>query len=162
MDDPTHHEPAASPLQQELEAARAEAASNLDGWKRAKADYLNLKRDAERERVELAKFANLAFIIDLLPVLDNFSRAMQHLPPPAAQTEWVQGVQSIRKQLQDALSGMGVQEVGAEGTFNPELHEAVATEAHEGIASGTVIEVIQSGYTLHGRLIRPAKVKAAK
>lgn len=166
------------PDQTELEQAKQKAEEYLNGWKRAQADYQNLKRDMEKEKVELAKFANLSLLLELLPVLDNFSRAVQHLPedksgeaPRTGQAgsgsagkndEWVKGVLAIQQQLQSILSGMGVTEVPAEGMFNPELHETVGDGDGQDAATGTILEVVQPGYLLYGKLIRPAKVKVAK
>lgn len=148
--------------QTELEQARQKAEEYLNGWKRAQADYQNLKRDMEKEKIELAKFANLSLLLELLPVLDNFSRASQHLPEEKKNDEWVKGILAIHQQFQSLIASMGVAEVPAEGMFNPELHEAVGNGEGENVESGTILEVVQPGYTLYGKLIRPAKVKVAK
>lgn len=149
-------------LREELEQAKMLADNNMDGWKRARADYLNLKKENEKEKIELAQFANLSLIFELLPVADNFDRALQHIPEEAKKQEWVKGVLGIRQQLASIFQSLGLEQVKTDGAFNPELHEAVSHDAQDGVQSDTIIDVVEPGYTLHGRLVRPAKVKVAK
>ena len=149
-------------MREELEQAKTLADNNMDGWKRARADYLNLKKDAEKEKIELAQFANLSLIFELLPIADNFDRALKHIPDDAKKQEWVKGILGIRQQLAATFQGVGLEPVKADSMFNPELHEAVSHEAKDEMASDTIIDVLEPGYTLHGRLVRPAKVKVAK
>lgn len=148
--------------QTELEQAQQKAEEYLNGWKRSQADYQNLKRDMEKEKVELAKFANLSLFLELLPVLDNFGRAIRHLPEEKKRDEWVKGVLAIHQQFRSLVSSMGVTEVPVDGMFNPELHEAVGNGDGENVPTGTILEVVQPGYMLYGKLMRPAKVKVAK
>lgn len=149
-------------LRLELEERKKEAEDYLQGWKRAQADYQNLKREMQKEKVELAKFANLSLLLELLPVLDNFGRAIQHLPEEKKNDEWAKGVLAIEQQFRSILTSMSVAEVPADGMFNPELHEAVGDGDGQDVPPGTILEVIQPGYLLHGKLIRPAKVRVAK
>lgn len=151
-----------SRMREELEQAQTLADNNMDGWKRARADYLNLKKEAEKEKIELAQFANLSLIFELLPIADNFDRAFKHIPDDVKNQEWVKGILGIRQQLQSILQGIGLEPVKTDGAFNPELHEAVSHEPKDGVAGDTIIEVVEPGYMLHGRLVRPAKVKVAK
>lgn len=151
-----------SRLRAELERAKTLADNTMDGWKRARADYLNLKKDTEKEKIELAQFANLSLVFELLPIADNFDRALKHIPDEEKKQEWVKGIMGIRQQLQSLFQGMGLEQVKTDGTFNPELHEAVSHEAKDGMKSDAIIDVLEPGYTLHGRLVRPAKVKVAK
>ncbi len=146
----------------ELEQARQQAEDYLNGWKRAQADYQNLKRDMEKEKVELAKFTSLSLLLELLPVLDNFGRAIKHLPEEKKNDEWVKGVLAIHQQFLSLMTSMGVTVVPVDGMFNPELHEAVGNGDGENVPTGTILEVVQPGYTLYGKLIRPAKVRIAK
>lgn len=157
--DADHHQ---TSFHTELEETRRKAEEYLNGWKRAQADYQNLKRDMEKEHVELAKFANLSLLLELLPILDNFRRAIQHLPEERKNDEWTKGVLAIHQQFQSVLNGMGVTEVPTGGTFNPQFHEAVGDGDGRDVPSGTILEVLQQGYLLHGKLIRPAKVRIAK
>lgn len=151
-----------SRLREELEQAKTLADNNMDGWKRARADYLNLKKEAEKEKTELAQFANLSLIFELLPIADNFDRALKHIPDDEKKLEWIKGILGIHQQLQSLFRGIGLEQVKTDGTFNPELHDAVSHEAQNGVKSDTIIDVVEPGYTLHGRLVRPAKVKVAK
>lgn len=149
-------------LQEQLAQAQQNAEHNLDGWKRAKADYLNLKKEMEKEKVELAQFANLSLLLELLPVADNFDRAVQHIPDDQKNADWVKGIFGIQQQLKSIFATLGVAPVETDGAFNPELHEAVGSIAHESAAPNTVVEVVEPGYTLYGKLLRPAKVKVAQ
>jgi molecular chaperone GrpE len=138
------------------------AEENLDGWKRAKADYSNLKRDAEREKTEIAGFAVGALLFELLPVIDNMDRAIAHCPKGEKESEWSKGILAIHQQLQTFLKDMGLERVPTEGTFDPEIHEAIAHEEQPSAAEGSILEVVTPGYRMHGKLLRPARVKVAK
>ncbi|MBI3956937.1 MAG: nucleotide exchange factor GrpE [Candidatus Kerfeldbacteria bacterium] len=149
-------------LQAELDKANARAEENLNGWKRAKADYINLKRDAEREKTEMAGYAVGALMLQLLPIADDFDRAISQLSDGQKKDDWVKGILHIKKQLQTFFSDMGLQRVATDVPFNPEFHEAVAHEERPGVTAGTILEVVTPGYLMHGKLLRPAKVKVAK
>ncbi len=115
---------------------------------RALADYQNLEKRVEREKDNFVKFANAILILKMLPILDNLERAQETLKD--------QGIELVIKQFKEALSSEGVTEVEAEGKeFNPEHHEAV--EKVEG-EEGKVVNVIERGYKLGEKVIRPAKV----
>lgn len=115
---------------------------------RALADYQNLEKRVEREKENFVKFANAILILKMLPVLDNLERANEHLKD--------QGAELVIKQFKDALSSEGVTEIEAVGQdFNPEHHEAVEKVAGE---EGKVVSVIEPGYKLGEKVIRPAKV----
>lgn len=152
----------AQQLKDEIQKLEKRVEEHLDGWKRAKADYLNLKKDMEKEKSDIAKFATAAFLFELLPLADNFDRALAHVPEDQKGAEWVKGIFAMQKQLHDFLAKLGVTPVPTDGLFDPNLHEAVAHEPKEGAPPGTIIEVLASGYKLHGELLRPAKVKVAK
>lgn len=166
MDEPQEmqEQPVPQPTdeQSELETLQAQAQEFLDGWKRAQADYQNLKRETEKEKVELAKFTNLSMILELLPVVDNFNRAMRHLPSNGSADEWIKGIQAIHQQLKSVLAGMGVEEISTSGMFDPALHESLSDEEREGVAAHTILEVLEPGYMLHGKVLRAAKVKISK
>ncbi|MFA6603308.1 MAG: nucleotide exchange factor GrpE [Patescibacteria group bacterium] len=164
-------EPSAADDSQELTSARAEAVDNLAGWKRANADYANLKKDMERMREEFTKFACGSLVAELLPVLDSFRKAAAGLPtgadggpPDVAQLQqWVGGVDRIRQQLETVMKKAGVTAIEAAGAeFDPALHEAMMTRRQEGVASGQVVEVLETGYRLHDRVLRAAKVIVAE
>ncbi|MFH0857000.1 MAG: nucleotide exchange factor GrpE [bacterium] len=114
----------------DLEAAEKKMAEYLDGWKRAKADYMNLKKEAEQRYKDLIKFANAGLILELLPVLDNFKLAVMHIPESEKNADWVIGIMHIKKQFEDILKNLGIEEIKTVGEkFNPELHEAVGRES---------------------------------
>ncbi len=146
----------ADDLVEQLEAARAAAERFEASWKRAAADLANYKRRVEQERSEQARLAGAALVINLLPIRDDFGRAVETLDGTLAGLNWVQGVIAIERKLGSLLESMGVAEVPAEGeTFDPTQHEAV------GRAPGpenVCLHVVQKGYALSGAVIRPAMV----
>jgi len=135
----------------------------LNGWKRAKADYQNLKKETERKQKEAVDFALAAHMIKLLPVNENLRQALDHLPEEIKESQWAKGLTYIKKQLEDVFSDIGLNRVPALGEqFDPNIHEAVSHEAREGVDAGRIFEEVQEGYTLHGVTLVPAKVKVAK
>lgn len=149
-------------LQNRLVQAEAQAAEYKDQWMRAVADYRNFKRRTETERSELVRNAGAALILKLLPVLDDFERAIANIPPDIAETPWWQGTQLIAQKLRTILESEGVKPIEALGQeFNPNLHEAVIYEDAEG-QEGKVIAELQRGYLLHDRVIRPSMVKVGR
>ncbi|MGI8424494.1 MAG: nucleotide exchange factor GrpE [Chloroflexota bacterium] len=146
--------------QAETRADEAEkrAQENLDRWQRAQADLANFRRRSQFEREEMEKYAVAALVSGILPVLDSFDRAWQSLPGQLRRLTWLSGVAMIHSQLRGTLERIGLTEIEAEGMpFDPTLHEAVDREEHEGPPH--VISVLQAGYKLHERVIRPALVK---
>jgi molecular chaperone GrpE len=152
-------------LERQLEDVRAKlreaeerARENLDRWQRAQADLANYRRRAQFEREELEKFAVSTLAAALLPVLDSFDRAWQTLPGQLRRLTWLSGMLMIDSQLRGTLQRIGVTEIEAEGRpFDPSLHEAIDQEEHEG--QPHVVAVLQAGYKLHERVLRPALVK---
>lgn len=147
-------------LKKALEEEKARAESYLANWQRAQADYINLKRRTEQEKAEATKFANSMLILNLLPVLDDFERAFNSLSTRLAGLTWVDGIRLIYRKLQSVLESHGLTEIDALGKpFDPYQHEAIMyQEGDEGI----VLEVVQKGYKLHDRVIRPAMVIVGK
>ena len=155
-------------LKKELEEAKSQRDEYLAGWQRARADFLNHKKE-ERERMqEFIKFAEEELLVELLPAIDNLELALraasgQAAPEGEKQNKITQGFLQIAMQLKQFLKDHQVQEIKAEGEkFNPEFHEAVGEVEKERVESGTIVEVLSKGYTLHKKLIRPAKVRIAK
>lgn len=133
----------------------------LDGWKRAKADYLNYKKEVESQREELAQFATIAMVLDFLPLHSNFKRAVAHIPVAEKNKDWVKGFIAIYKQLNDMLIAMNIQEVPTE-RFDPSLHEAVESKESASAREGDILDVVETGYMMHNKVIQPAKVVVAK
>jgi molecular chaperone GrpE len=147
-------------LEQQLAEAEEKAASYLANWQRSAADFQNYKRRNEEERSEFARMANAAMIYNLLPLIDDFDRAMQNVDATIAGLTWVDGIRLIHRKLQMLLDAAGVTEIEADGAaFDPNLHEAVTSAEGE---DGKVIAVVQKGYKLGERVIRPAMVVVGK
>jgi len=151
-------------LHKELEEAKAKASEYLDGWQRARAEFANYKKRQEQQNAELRTFATMDLIRKLLPIQDDFERAIKTLPEGIAHMTWIEGVLLIHRKLQVILESEGVKaiEVKANDPFDPALHEAISHDEAEGIASGHIIEEIQKGYKLGERVIRPTLVRVAK
>lgn len=149
-------------LHQALEEKTREAEANHDRALRALADLDNYKKRVQREREEWGRYATESLLREILPVLDNFDRAI-HAAKEAPQAEsLLAGVDLIRRELLKALESAGVTPYGAEGErFDPERHEAVmrveASEAPEGM----VVQELRRGYLLNGKVLRPAQVSVA-
>ncbi len=147
----------------ELDLAQKKSEEYLNGWKRAKADYLNFKKDTEKRQVEIVQFANAALIFELLPIFENFKLAWKHVPEAERKQEWVKGFLHLKNQWQSFFENLGIKEIKTVGEkFDPNFHEAVAHEKKEGFAPDIIFEEVKPGYTLHGKVINPAKVKVAK
>ena len=128
---------------------------------RKAADFDNLKRRTEKEKTDFFKFALAETFHDLLAVLDNFERALHHADA-SSQGDFKVGIEMIARQLSEVLKKYGVSEVPAKGlTFDPNVHEAVVREETGAVAPGTILAVLQRGYFLNDRLLRPARVKVA-
>ena len=126
---------------------------------RALADNENFKRRIQRETEEVRKYATESVLADLLPVLDNLGLAIEHAGSDAACKNIVMGVDMTRKVFLDILARHGLEPCGADAEeFNPEIHEAVGMQPGGEIPANHVLKVMQAGYRLRGRLLRPAKV----
>jgi molecular chaperone GrpE len=152
----------------EVAALRAEVAELRDRALRALADAENTRKRAEREKIETSQYAVAGFARSLLPVADNLRRALDALHADKramddTQKAIVEGVEATERELQAVLVRHGVKLIAAEGAkFDPHLHHAVAEVPAAGKEPGTVVNVIQSGYTIGERLLRPAMVTVAK
>ena len=143
-------------LKQALAEEQEKAETNLAGWQRTQADFVNYKRRVEREMKDSCQFANRALMLNLLPVLDDFERAIAAIPDEEAQMSWMDGIQLIERKLRSILEAQGLTQIKALGeAFDPHVHEAVMQAPGE---EGMVVEEVQKGYQLHDRVIRPAKV----
>ena len=126
---------------------------------RLMADFQNFKRRTEKEKSDIYAFANEKIVLELLNVIDNFERALEH---SAEGDSFAEGMNMIFKQLQGVLEKAGVSEINAQGEdFDPNFHNAVMTEDSEEYESGKVTAVLQKGYILNNKVIRPSMVKVA-
>lgn len=143
--------------QTELEAALARAESNLAHWQRAQADFQNYKRRAEQERGELLRFASAGLLLQILSTVDDLERALWSIPVSLHQLTWVEGIRLIHRKLLAQLESNGVKEIEANGQpFDPTMHEAISRMPGP---DGQIIEVLQKGYLIHDRVLRPALVQ---
>jgi molecular chaperone GrpE len=147
--------------QTKLLSARKDLEDLKDRHLRKLAEFENHKKRSERERQEYFKIALAGFAHDFLPILDNFERALAHARPQDLESDFGQGVVIIRKQLGELWKRYGLTPIDTSGTFDPNLHEAVATEKTDAVPPNTIVEELQKGYFLNDRLIRPAFVKVA-
>ena len=149
-----------------IEKARAEARENADKYVRLAAEMDNLRKRHRQEQANQLQYANSELIIKLLPVLDNFYRALEHAPDAAegeAPQEWISGLTLVLRQLEDLLAAEGVSPIESVGAdFDPNLHQAVLAEPSDEHDEGKVIGELQRGYMLHDRVIRPSLVKVAR
>jgi len=136
-------------LEKQIEELKKQAEEYLNGWKRAKADLINFQKQTEKEKEDWFSFAQVNFVLAVLPVVDSLESAVAH----------ESGIEKIRDQMVDILKRMGVEEIKSFGEqLNPEFHEVVSKELAEDKVSGLVIKEVQKGYLLNGRVLRPAKV----
>lgn len=148
-------------LQQELQAAHAKAAENLEGWQRAQAEFANYKKRMARDQEAQEAEIRGRVIKRYLEIVDDLELAFKSQPEAAA--DWGQGIELIYRKLLGFLEAEGVTRVDPLGQpFDANLHEAVAQEPNPDYASGTVSEVLRTGYTLGERVLRPAVVKVAQ
>ncbi len=142
----------------ELEQARAEAAENLDAAQRARAEFENYRKRMQREQTDAIKRAGERICINLLPAIDNLERAIDHATGEGS-TELLTGVEMVLGQLIDVLAKEGATPVDPFGQpFDALLHQAVGQSEDHEVPEGTVVEVYQKGYEMHGRVIRSAMV----
>ena len=144
----------------ELQKLKAERDSLLDRLARAQAEFENARRRAAKEQQDFRDFASVDVIKSLLPIVDSFERALQS---KSAAGDFRSGVELIYKQLQDALTKLGVQPIASKGKpFDPHVHEAIEMVETADAADHEVLEEWQRGYKYKDRLLRPAMVKVAK
>jgi len=150
-------------LKKKLEECQKLKDEYLAGWQRARADLLNYKK-TEMERIgEFVKYADIGLIFKILPILDNFELVEKKLPENLKQDGNVKGLLQIKNQFQDFLKNQGVEEIKCLGEkFDPNFQEIIEEVKVDNKEQGTIIEEIQKGYLLDGKILRPAKVKISK
>ncbi len=150
-------EEAAAEEQQKKDEKSEEDETWSEKYTRLMADFQNFRKRTDKEKADVYSFANEKIMTDLLPVLDNFERA---LGSECKDEAYAAGMQMIFKQLTDILTASGLKEIDAVGQdFDPNFHHAVLTDSSPDFDSGKVTEVLQKGYRLNGRVIRPSMVK---
>jgi molecular chaperone GrpE len=151
-----------------LEALKAENESLKDARLRALAEVENVRRRAEKEKADASQYAVTKFARDMLGIADNFARALAAVPAPIREAADPQlkavldGVEATDRQLIQTLERYGVKAVDVSGKFDHNLHQAIAEVPGQGKPAGNIVDVVQSGYTIGDRLLRPAMVTVAK
>ena len=147
-------------LKQQVVQEKERDEANLASWQRSAADFQNYKRRVEQEREEVARLSNAALIINLLPLMDDLERALDSVDTRLAGMTWLDGLRLIHRKFEALLDMNGVTPIEADGQdFDPNVHEAVTFGPGE---ENKVIAVVQKGYRLGGRVLRPAMVVVGK
>jgi len=147
----------------EIDHLNQKADEFSDGWQRERAEFANYRKRMGRD-LDAQKANNKVEIIKkYLAVKDDLERALKNMPASLTDEPWIDGIQLINQKLSNLLDGEGVQPIPAEGlAFDPALHEAISHEDNLEVESGFIIEVVQQGYTIGERVIRPSQVRVAK
>ena len=150
-------------LEEQLAEAQAEAARNLDGWQRTQAEFANARKRFEKQRMEANNKATADVIAKLLPVIDDFDRALENVPEKIAVDGWFEGIQLVHRKLNTILEHFNVVPIEAVGQiFDPALHEALMQGPSDDYESGMVTRELQKGYRVGERVIRPSLVYVAE
>jgi molecular chaperone GrpE len=143
-------------LRRALAEEEEKAERYLASWQRCQADLENLRKRSEQERSETVEFANTVLLLELLPILDDFDRALASVPAEADEQNWTKGIRLIYNKLKTVLEAQGLAEIRAKGElFDPYLHEAAGQMDGE---DGIVVEEIRKGYRFRDKLLRPSMV----
>ncbi|MDD5341709.1 MAG: nucleotide exchange factor GrpE [Patescibacteria group bacterium] len=161
----------------EIEKLQKQCDEYLNGWKRAKADYINLKKESDAKMSALLDYATASFVVQMIPIYDNLKKALNvmsnyqlsisnkssitndQVQIPKEFEQWVEGVKQIKKQFEEFLKSNEIIEMKTVGEkFNPEFHEAILKEKKEGVESGMIISEASSGYLMKDKTLIPAKV----
>lgn len=148
--------------EQDMEQLKKERDEYLDGWKRAKADFINYKKEEESRARGFTFFVREQMLKSLLPTIESMERAKAELSEKEKTDPMYFGFLQTYSQLEKFLKDQGFKEIDASGEFNPEFHEIVVEEEREGAKSGEIIGVLEKGYMLNGNVIKASKVKIAK
>jgi molecular chaperone GrpE len=150
-------------LQQRAAAEQQRAEEAVSRLQRVQADFINYKRRSEQEREGQARFATMVLVKELLPILDNFDRALATMPEEVKNLPWTEGLLLVDRSLRATLERQGLKPIEAVGTrFDPTLHEAIIHEESADHVDDEVIAELQRGYMLHDKVVRPTLVKVAK
>ncbi|MBK8899976.1 MAG: nucleotide exchange factor GrpE [Anaerolineaceae bacterium] len=149
-------------LEQQLAAAQAEAEDYKDRWLRSQAEFANARKRMDKQRLDAYANATANVIDKLLPIVDDFERAMENLPTEIQEHSWLEGIQLVQRKLLATLDTFNVTPIEAVGQpFDPNMHEAITQEMTDAYESGVVCRVLQTGYKIGDRVIRPSLVVVA-
>lgn len=160
-DSQKNEDPKANEALEAPAAHEAQCDEYLTGWKRALADYDNLKKDLARERGDMRRASTVELLLHLLPVMNNFEQAAKHRPhlDDKAAEAWVSGILMIKTQLENSIKELGAEPFESIGEkFNPEFHESAGSRRDEEREDQIVLEVVQRGWKVGGKVVFPAKV----
>jgi len=147
-------------LIQQLKDAESKVIEYKDGWARTQADFQNFRKRVERDNETFKASTKGDILKKVLPVLDDLERALQNRP---ADDAWANGIELVARKFQNILDMEGVKRIEAKGVaFDPNFHEAISHEPSSEVESGHVIDVVQNGYVIGERVIRPALVRVAQ
>lgn len=150
-------------LEQLLAECQTKASEYLDGWQRSRAEFANYKKRVEREQSHIYQTAAGSILKRQLEVLDDLDRALANRPEAGDGAGWAEGIELVYRKMMNILESEGVKVMDVKGkSFDPNLHEAISSEDNPDFESGQVIEVLQKGYLLGERVLRPALVRVAR
>ncbi len=149
--------------QEAFDELQARAKDYLDGWQRARADFTNYKKRVDSQMQDSYQNASADVLKSLLPIIDDFDRALANTPAELAEHPWVTGTSMIQRKLTKLLDDFGVKPVDPKGEpFDPARDEAVGVDEESDAPSGTVTETLAKGYKVGDRILRPAMVRVAR
>lgn len=151
-------------LRQEITDLHNQVDEYLDDLRRERAAFQNYKRRQENERQALRQRSQAELLLRILPLIDDMQRALEAIPDEQADKPWMEGILLIQRKLETVLESVGIAAIEAEPgqAFDPFFHDAISYEEHEDYDEGEIIEILQQGYQLGERVLRPAMVRVAK
>lgn len=147
--------------EEKLRSAMSDLEELKDRHRRKLAEFENMRKRTEREKSDYLRSALGRFVGDFLTISDDFDRALAHATPEEVASDFGQGVSLIQRKLEELWKKYGLVEVDTSGPFDPNVHEAVATELSDDLPKDTILDVLRKGYLLNDKLIRPALVKVS-
>ena len=149
-------------LQQELAECRSKSDEYLDGWQRARAEFTNYRKRVERDQALMQQTLTGNIVKRYLEIIDDLDRALKNRPQEGEGASWANGIELIYRKLLNILESNGVTRMPTGEMFDPNLHEAITSEDSNDHQSGEIIEVVQQGYLMGDRVLRPALVRVAR
>jgi molecular chaperone GrpE len=151
-------------LENEIEALRTEIDEQKDGWLRTRADFENYKKRVQRDATRSYQDAMSSILKIFLNAADDLERALKHRPEGKEVASWINGIELIHQKLVNQMKNQGIERLDVQpgDEFDPNIHEAITQEDHPDFEEGQIIEVIQPGYRISERIIRPAMVRVAR
>ena len=152
-----------SMLMEQPEEQQREISRVKEMLQREQADHINYRRRIDQQKEEIQQRANANLLSGLLPIFDDFARALAHAPESEDYRPWMEGIWIVNRNFNNMLESFGIEQIQAEGVmFDPMEHEAILYEDKADYSDGTVVSVLRNGYKLHGRVLRPAQVTVSK